>query len=130
MMDQLYAKHNMKVIDLQRAVTAFDLDKEPDVIKQQKENQQAKQQMVQQREKMQKEMGSEMDSILTTEFKLRFEAGAKAMPPPEVSPNNFMSFESFVAIQQYVMKNVHELIEARASETKQIRRSYLKNNQE
>lgn len=44
-MDQLYAKHGMKVIDLQRAVTAFDLDKDPDVMKQLKENQENKQKL-------------------------------------------------------------------------------------
>ena len=75
-------------------------------------------------------MGYELEQILTPEFKARFEAAAKAAPKPEVSPNNFFSFESFVAIQQFVLKFVHEVVESKATENKELRRQYLQNQQE
>jgi len=115
---------------MQRAIAAHELDKDPDVVKQKQDNQALRQSMMEEQKKHMNEMKKEMDSVYDEEFKARFEAAVKALPKPEISPNNFIGFDSFKEIQSLVMPFVHEVLTKKNVDTKVLRRQYLKSQQE
>lgn len=97
-MDLLFLKHGIKIYEFQRALVDFDLENDPEVIKQKKANEEIRKNAAENAHKAASEMKNAVDSIFDEEFRIRFETAAKMFGKPEVTPNDLIGFDSFMSI--------------------------------
>jgi hypothetical protein len=67
-------------VDLQRAVTHFNLDQDPDVESIKKANSQIKKNVMERQQQVMNDMNKELNTVFDDEFRKRYEAAVQAHP--------------------------------------------------
>lgn len=119
--------HGLKSLDFNRLVKEYNLDNDPEIQAMQKSISQNKDKAIEMQQKAQQEMKNEMDSLLTEEYKKRYEFEVQKLGKIEGGPNGIMTIDNFIKIQSLIMKYANEITFKSMADFKAKRRSFLKN---